>query len=302
MYGASICWSWCGIDTESRNVLPVHVHKWMYHLPVPTGILKITKIQNSVLILCLHENFFVSGFFHQQHWLQHLTYNDSFDCYHSSFHFCYLDKNEFELHCYHSSFQLCYIDGTEFELLSMLDNHRGNNDSFSIDCTNTDVANGSVIAANNKQLEAQNDTEEENTPNRVWITEGLSNSNANGNARVIATIVKHIEAWNNKEEETVYRVTDSYDSYNINSNIIICNGDSANTKYFCLIWNSTTVMTFTSIYHSSKSSTARMTLAVTNFLEDSKSGTVWMTSTAMYILWRYGWLHCCMTNNQWGWL
>ena len=80
-----------------------------------------TSVQKAILYCiqsCTIYLIFASEFFHQQHQLQQLVNSDSFDCYDSSLH-------------------LCYIDESEFELYSTLDNHGETNNNFRIDCTNT---------------------------------------------------------------------------------------------------------------------------------------------------------------------
>ena len=74
-----------------------------------------------------------------------------------------------------------------------------NNDNiFIMDYTNTDIADGSVIAANDKQLEVQNDKVEKPVPNKR-----MDINNADDNATVIVAIAKHNKSWIDKEEETV---------------------------------------------------------------------------------------------------
>ena len=87
-----------------------------------------------------------------------------------------------------------------------------NDNNFIIDYTNTGVANSSVNAANDKQLKVQNDKVEKTVP-----SERMDTNDADDKATVIAAIAIDTKLWNDKEEETVYCVTDSYDFYNINS-------------------------------------------------------------------------------------
>ena len=87
-----------------------------------------------------------------------------------------------------------------------------NDDNIIIDYTNNGVANSSVNAANDKQPKVQNDTVEKTIPSKRTGT-----NNTDDKATVIATIANYTKLRNDKEEETVYCVTDSYDFYNINS-------------------------------------------------------------------------------------
>ena len=82
---------------------------------------------------------------------------------------------------------------------------------------------------------------------------------------------------------------------------IICDGKTANTTYFWLIWHLTAMTTpWTSVF-SSKTTTIpvpnqpldKITLDQSE-CHNSKSGIAQMTSTAMNLLGRYG----CMTINQ----
>ena len=86
---------------------------------------------------------------------------------------------------------------------------RTNNDDICIiNYTNTSV----VIAANDRQREVQNDKVQNTVP-----SERTNTNNADDKATVIAATATYTDSRNDKEEETVYRVTDSYDFYNINS-------------------------------------------------------------------------------------
>ena len=182
-----------------QNDIPSCAHPWEDVPPTGTTGTQVNIPSNGTTStsifqrtkLCLHEDFFKSVI----HQLQQPDYNDSSNCYDSSFQLCYV------------------VVGTNFELLSTLDNHGENDNNFSIVCTNDDIANGRVIAADNKQLKAQNNQVETTVPSKVQT----DTNNAVDNAKMIATIAKHIDAQNDKEEETIYHVIDSYDSYNINS-------------------------------------------------------------------------------------
>ena len=87
-----------------------------------------------------------------------------------------------------------------------------NDDNFTIDYTNTDIINSSVNVANDKQLKVQNDKLEKTVP-----SERTDTNNTDDKAIVIAAIATYTKSRNDKEEETVYHVIDSYDFYNINS-------------------------------------------------------------------------------------
>ena len=64
-----------------------------------------------------------------------------------------------------------------------------------------------------KARKTKNDKAEKTIPSKRMGT-----NNADDKATVIAAIATYTELWDDKEEETVYCVTDSYDFYNINSN------------------------------------------------------------------------------------
>lgn len=74
-----------------------------------------------------------------------------------------------------------------------------NNDNiFNIDYTNAGIADGSVIAANNKQLEVQNYKVE-----KMVLSKRVNTNNADDNAAVVVAIAKCIKLCNDREEETV---------------------------------------------------------------------------------------------------
>ena len=110
-----------------------------------------------------------------------------------------------------------------FTLQSAVQDEVNNGDNIIIGNTNKGIANSSMYAANDKQPEVQNDKVEKTIPSKETGT-----NNTDDRATVIAAIAKYIKLRNDKEEETVYRVTDSYDFYNINSYLqwIFCKDDN----------------------------------------------------------------------------